>query len=565
MRSSSTGYWILLCLLAFFFIGYVIYPFGVAISESLSSHGTFSLDNYVQLVSPSNRGNWEAVANSVTVSLLSVLFSAVVGLLFAFVFTQYDFPLKGLLSLIAILPIGLPPLVGVISFMFVFGEGGIIPRVCQIIFRTESVPFSLNGIPAIVTVHVYSFYVYFYLFASSALRQLDGSLLEAAAGLGSSTWKTLWRVVAPELRPAVFGASILTFMTSMASFSAPFLLGGGRRFMTTQIYSTKLNGELSLAAAQSILLTLASVAFFIALRTSERRTEGVRATKGVGKVRPLRTSSAVRWISLVLCTVILFLELLPILAIVVISFVREGTWTWQLVPTSFTLANYEKLLSDPHIFEPIRNSVAMSAGALIAGLIIGVPAAYLVTKRARGTLRTVLDVLVSLPYAIPGTVVAIALILTLSRPTMISGYAVLVGTVWIVPIAYLIRTYPLIVRSTGAALGQFDDTLMEAAASFGAGALRRFRKIALPLLLPGIVSGALLCLIATLGEFVSSILLYTYDNRPISVEIFSQLRSYNFGAAAGYSVVLLLLIAFLVVLANRIVKRFSFRVEGINF
>jgi iron(III) transport system permease protein len=223
------------------------------------------------------------------------------------------------------------------------------------------------------------------------------------------------------------------------------------------------------------------------------------------------------------------------------------------------------LINDPHIFEPVRNSVIMSAGTLLFALVIGVIGAYVVTKGVTGRLRILLDVLITLPYAIPGTVIAITLILTLASPTVVSGYAVLVGTFWILPIAYLIRTYPLIVRSTAASLEQFDDTLMEAGASFGAGILRQFRKIALPLILPGIVSGSLLCLIATLGEFVSSILLYTYETRPISVEIFSQLRSYNFGAAAGYCVVLLVLITVLIMLGDRLVRRISLHSEGINF
>ena len=565
MRPSRGLHFIPLCLLAFFVIGYVAYPFGVAIGESLSVNGAFSFDNYLQLISTSSKGNWQAVANSIFVSLLTVVFSGVVGVFFAFVFTQYDFPLRRLLSRLAILPIALPPLVGVISFMFVFGEGGIIPRVLQIVLNTDQVPFSLEGMAAIVVVHVYSFYVYFYLFASSTLQQLDASMLEAAANLGSSTWTTLRRVVAPELRPAVIGASILSFMASMASFSAPFLLGGGRRFMTTQIYSTKLNGELSLAAAQSILLTLFSILFFIGLRLSERRTSGARGSKGAGKTRALETGKTLRYGSITLCLLLLLLEVLPIAAILMISFVREGTWTWQVLPTSFTTDNYLKLINDPHIFEPVKNSVTMSVGTLVLALVIGVTAAYLVTKGASGKLRILLDVFITLPYAIPGTVIAITLILTLASPTIVSGYTVLVGTFWILPIAYLIRTYPLIVRATAASLEQFDDTLMEAGASFGAGIIRRFRKIALPLILPGIVSGSLLCLIATLGEFVSSILLYTYDSRPISVEIFSQLRSYNFGAAAGYCVVLLLLITALILLANRLVRRFSLRAEGINF
>jgi iron(III) transport system permease protein len=125
-----------------------------------------------------------------------------------------------------------------------------------------------------------------------------------------------------------------------------------------------------------------------------------------------------------------------------------------------------------------------------------------------------------------------------------------VGTFWILPLAYVIRTYPLVVQSTSASLEQLDDSLLEAGQVFGAGVWRRFSKIAWPAVLPGIVAGSLLTLISALGEFVSSILLYTYSSRPVSVEIFSQLRTFNLGAASAYSVVLLLLILGFVFLAG---------------
>ena len=548
---------------AFVFIGYVVYPFGMTVAESLETDGGFSFSNYQQLLSPASRGHWEAVGNSVLVSLLSVVFAGILGLFFAVVFTQFDFPFKGILSGLAILPIALPPLVGVIAFMFVFGEGGIIPRLLQLLLHTEHVPVSLGGIAGIVAVHVYSFYVYFYSFASASLRQLDASLLEAAAGLGSSPWNTFRRLIIPELKPALAGASILTFMASMASFSAPFLMGGGSRFMTTQIYATKLNGEMTLAAAQAVLLALASVAFFVGLRLMERQRSTAMRAKGAGKIRVLRVSSRWRNSFVALSVLLLSLELLPILAIVVISFVPEGSWTWQIVPTTFSIENYSNLLGEPRVFEPVRNSLIMSGVALGAGLLIGVTAAYLVTKRVRGRAGTVMDVLLTLPFAVPGTVLAISFILSFDHPNLFGGFTILVGTVWILPLAYLIRTYPLITRSTAAVLENFDDSLTEAAASLGAGPFRSFGRVVLPIILPGVLSGSVLCLITTLGEFVSSILLYTYATRPISVEIFSQLRSYNFGAAAAYSVFLILLITCLISLSNIVLRRFSRRSEGI--
>jgi len=564
-RVPSLFYVVSLGLLAFVFVGYVIYPIAVTIYNSLLVDGAFSFGHYRDLLNPGNVANFEAVWNSVLVSMLSVVFSGLIGVLFAFAFTQFDFYFRNSLSRLVILPIALPPLVGVISFLFVSGESGILPRLLKEAFMMEEVPFYLDGMAAIVVVHVYSFNVFFYLFVSTSFRQLDPSLVEAASSLRSPTWNTFRRIIVPELRPALIGASVLTFMASMASFSAPFLFGGKKLFLTTMIYSTKLNGEIDLAAAQSMLLMLVSVAFFLVLNMTSRSTTYGRRSKGAVAPRPIQIGNVTRTILIACALLLLVIELLPILTIFLISFAREGSWTWQLLPTAYTVDNYLQLLSDPRVFEPIRNSLLMSLITVVGAVVVGVTAAYLATKGALRRFRFVIDVVVTLPFAIPGTVIAISLILAFNTPTMFSGYSILVGTFWILPLAYFIRMYPLVVRSSAAALEQLDDSLMEVAETFGAGIVRRFRKIVLPIILPGVVSGSLLIMIAALGEFVSSLLLYAYSSRPISIEILSQLRVYNFGAAAAYCVVLLLLILLLIFLANQITRRLHSQTHGFSF
>jgi len=200
------------------------------------------------------------------------------------------------------------------------------------------------------------------------------------------------------------------------------------------------------------------------------------------------------------------------------------------------------------------NSVTMSVLTVAATLIVGTSVAYLITKGPLRRQRLLFDALATLPYAVPGTVIAISLILAFNTPTVFTGGEVLVGTFIILPLAYFIKMFPLVVRSTSAALTQVDDSVLEAAETFGAGTMHRLRKVLVPLIWPGIVSGGLLVMITALGEFVSSILLYTYSNRPISVEILAQMRTYNFGAAAAYSVLLLVLILLLTVVAQRLSK-----------
>jgi iron(III) transport system permease protein len=535
--------------------GYVLYPIGSLLAESVRGPEGVSFRHYASVLDPSAAGNREAIINSVVVSLLSVVGSGIIGTLLAFVLTQVRFPLRRVAEAVAVLPVALPPLVGVLAFLFVFGESGVIPRSLGLLFGVSPSLFAIDGIPAIVVVHMYSFSVYFMLMGADALRRIDGSLLEAGASLGAGTLTVFRRVLLPHLRPALVGASLLTFMASMASFSAPLLYAGAHRFMTLQIYTSKLNGELDLAAAHSAVLAAISIGFFIVLGFLQRRAAGGDRTRGAPR-RALMDLP--RWVTgtLLACGgAILVFDLLPVIALALISFAREGSWTWQILPGAYTLDNYRALFDDPAVFLPVGNSLVMTLLAVCGAVIIGVPAALLTARLGGRSLRMAGDLFFTFPYALPGTVVAIGLLLAFSRPTIMTGGAVLVGTFWILPLAYVVRTYPLVIRSTAASLALVDPSLGEAAASMGAGGVRTFVRVTALLVLPGVVSGAVLVAVAAVGEFVSSILLYTYASRPVAVEILAQVRSMNFGAAGAYSVLLLGVILAIVGVGGWITRR----------
>lgn len=527
----------------------VLYPAGATLSESLTSGGRFSLENYRNLFDPSNRVNLEAVGNSVWVSIVSVLLGGAAGLFLAFVFTQFRFPLRTVLSRLAVLPVALPPLVGVIAFLFVFGETGIIPRGLQILFGSAGPLLAAGGMGGVILVHVYSFHVYFYLFSSAALGNLDGSQLEAAAGLGSGPWRTFLRVVLPELRPGLLAAAALTFMSSMASFTAPLLFAGGKHFITLQIYASKLNGDVDIAAAQSVFLTGVSLLFYLFLTLGPARAPAY-ARKGAAVQGLVSPGVLARRLMIAAALTILAVELLPVIAILVLSLAQEGSWTTQWIPSAYTTANYTELFTDPARLTPVVNSLSMAFLALAGSLLFGIAGAFLVSGTRHRAAGTWANVALTLPYAVPGTVVALALILAFNRPLLPGLPGVLVGTFWILPLAYFVREYPVVLRSVSASLEGLDASLLEAAAGLGAGPLLSFRAVSLPLLLPGIISGGVLVLIGSLGEFVSSILLYTYDSRPVSVEILAQLRLFNIGAAAAYSVLLMLVIVILLRLSG---------------
>ena len=484
------------------------------------------------------RDEWLALWRSVWTSLASVGLAALVGVPLAFAFERSEFPGRRLLSAAAALPVALPPLVGVIAFLFLYGESGFATRAVQALLGLEQPPWHLLGPAAILLVHTYSMYVYFYLFTRAGLARLDGAVLEAAASLGASPARTLWRVTLPLLRPSLLGASLLTFMTALASFSAPYLFGGNFRVMTTQIVASKLNGELAAAQVETLLLAAVALVALWVLRRLER-TAAIPGSSGVRGTAPARKRPARQGVRIALALSaagLAILFLLPHAVLFLISFVPPFTWTNEPFPPALWLGNYRGLL-DPERLQPIVNSLWMAVVSTAAALALGFAAARIATRRSGPAARAV-EALVALPWAIPGTVFAVAMATAWSVHSPWTLRFVLIGTPWILPLAYLVRSLPVTGRAALAGMRQLDPALEDASASLGAGPSRTLLRVVLPLLRPALAAGAGLAFLAAFGDFVVSIVLYTYDTRPISIEILSALRLQDLGLAAAYGVLL---------------------------
>jgi len=527
-------------LLLVFLLWLVIYPLILVLVEGFQDSSGWTLE-YLRLFF-GRRNEAQALWGSLWISVATVVLAAAIGIPLAFLFWRYDFPGRRVLGGLVALPAVLPPLVGVIAFLFLYGESGFASLLVQRVLRLDEAPWRLQGATAILLVHAYSMYVYFYLFTRTGLASLDGAVFEAAASLGAGRWRTLRRIVLPLLYPALAGGALLTFMTSLASFSAPYIFGGGFRVMTTQIVATRLNGDDQLAMIETASLTLLALVALLLLRGARVVENPAGGRKGVP---PALVSIRRRWfrwfVGALGCGLVLGL-LLPHLTLLLVSFVPVGTWTTEPLPPAYTWRNYLTLIDDPVRARPLLNSIWLAATATLAAVIIALAAGVLSVRR-RVMVGGVIQALLALPWAVPGTVFAIALATAFSVHAPLAGRVILVGTLWILPLAYLVRNLPITSRAVSAGLRALDPSLDEAAATLGAGRWRTLRRVTLPLLRPALVAGASLAFVTAFGDFVTSIMLYTYDTRPISLEILSSLRQSDVGVAAAYGVVLMLVSA----------------------
>lgn len=552
MNRRRLGSYAVIAALILVLWGYVAGPMLATFEQSVSGPGG-GAGVYSTFFNFRTGAQGASMLGSLVISVLSVVTSGVMGVFLAVLLKRWDFPFRRVCQVLVLVPIALPPLMGVEAFVLLYGIGGTFPQLLGMLFGRNPNTFAVDGIAGVLLVHTLTMYPYFYLTVAAALEQSDDSLEEAAYSLGASRLQTWTRVLLPMLTPAIVAGSLLTFMSSMASYTAPLLFHVDT-VMTQQIVIAKLNGQLGLASAVSVMLAIISVVFLILLQMYEKRAAYATLSKGGARKRRRVTSPLWRAVLVAVATISTVFLGLPIAMIFVLAFSVNGSWRTSPLPSDYTLQNFSTLFTDPRHWRAVTTSIEMSAIAVVGTILLGLAAAYVMARvRFRG--KGVMDIAIMLPWALPGTVVAINLITAFANRSVFALGSVLVGTFAIVPLAYFVRFSPLVFRSTTAALAQLDKGIEEAARSLGATWWYAFRRVVLPLLYRGIAAGALLVFVNGVGEFVATILIYTPQYRPLSIAINDELYYANYGTAASLGVVQVVLVLAAVILMHRLDER----------
>jgi iron(III) transport system permease protein len=247
----------------------------------------------------------------------------------------------------------------------------------------------------------------------------------------------------------------------------------------------------------------------------------------------------------------------PHLHIALESFIKPGAWFLEVLPPRYTLENYAAIFRDPGFLRPVAVSLKACGAAAGATAGFGLLGAWLIARR-RFPGRRLAAMLIMLPWALPGTVVAINLLQAFDRPSFLTLGTRIHGTIAILALAYFIRYIPLTYRSTLASIETLDPNLELAALNLGATPKRTLLAVTLPLVAPGLFAGTLLVFVTALGEFVSSVLLCVSETMPIAVKIYDLLRV-RYEMAAAYSVLLMGLILLTLVFSSKVLKTGAMR------
>lgn len=529
----------------------VVYPLWQVFFRSFLEAGAFSLKSYRKVFS--NPTYYRALVNSVWVSFATAALCVVLGTLLAFLVIRTDLPFKKSLRALLVLPYTLPSFFAAIAWIQLLGPQGYLARFVLQLFGWESAPwniYSAGGIVFVLTVH---YFILVFITVAGALERMDASLEEAACASGAGTYRIMREITLPLVLPAILAGGLLAFIGALANFGIPALLGMRARFfvLTTSIYYALAIPDFGLATALSGMLVLVAL-FSIAIQFWIQKGES-RYTVISGKaVHPSELKLRAAKYPLFFCTAafVFFISVLPVLSMVLTALLQY--WGAPLTTASLTLQNFAYVLKFEAARRAIANSLFLAAAAATVTMFVGVIISYMHVKaRLRGS--RLLDFLATIPYAVPHTVLAIAMILAYARPP-VSLY----GTLWIILVAYLAVYLPFAVRTTHATLQQVHDSLEEAARVSGAKLFPRLRDIVLPLARPGMIAGWILVFMPALRELTVSILLYTYRTETIGIVVYNlQDAGYREIAAALASIVIGLLIV-----GNVAIRRLTGGVAG---
>src|SRR6266545_4221437 len=481
----------------------VIYPLWQVLFRSFLDAGVLSLKSYQKVFSyPSY---YRSLLNSVWISCATGAMCMIVGTLLAFLVIRTDLPGKRTLRTLLVLPYALPSFFAAIAWIQLLGPQGYLARIFFHFSGWDTAPwniYSAGGIVFVLTVH---YFILVFITVAGALERMDASLEEAARASGANTFQIMSKITLPLVLPAILAGGLLAFIGALANFGIPALLGMRARFfvLTTSIYYALAIPDFGLATALSSMLVLVALVT-MALQFGIQRGES-RFTVISGKaVHPseLKLRRIRHPLFLMTSVLVVFISILPILSMVLTAVMRY--WGAPFTAANLTLQNFAYVLR----FEAAQRAIMNS-------MFLGTVISYLHVKaKLRGS--RVLDFLATIPYAVPHTVIAIAMILAWARPP-VSLY----GTLWIILVAYLAVYLPFAVRTTNSTLQQVHDSLEEAAKASGAKLFPRLRDIILPLTRPGMIAGWILVFMPALRELTVSILLYAYHTETIGVVVYN--------------------------------------------
>ncbi len=483
----------------------------------------------------------QALFNSLKLATGTMITSSIIGVTYAFFLARVKVKVNRLIFItLGTLPLVMPPFIGSYSWVMLFGRNGAITQFFNT-FLGISIPsiYSLGGMIFAMTV---TRWPYVFLMTYGALAIGDRYLEESAEIMGASGFYRFRTLTLPLVFPAIAAGAVVVFMRAIGNFGTPAILGGNKYVLPTLI-NFQISGYNNFNAASAIAIVSIMISLLVLLfsRWLKSRHDYITVTSQSSQLK-LHDKPALNIIGTIVVILIIFVSLLPQMIMLMGSFAE--TWVGTALPTKWSLLNYRTVFNRNLI--AMKNSFTLVIIATFVATLMGTMLAYIsAKKRFKG--KIVIDLVVMLPFLIPGIVLGVAVL-----SAFITGPLVLVGTGAILIIAYIIRWMPYNYRSGLSSLEAMDKNMEDASSICGATWLYTTKRITIPLIMPGVVAGAIITFITLLGELSATVILYSARYKTITIAIYEYLISNLYGPAFAMATLLFLIVFILIFLLNKV-------------
>ena len=502
---------------------------------------SYTIQNYIKAYV--DKEFYFLLLNSIYYGLGTCTLTFLIGTFLSWVSERTNTPLKKLFVLMSLIPFIIPGILSTISWILLLSPKiGLINIVIKQALGLENAPFNIYSMWGMIWAEAIHLYPLVFLLMSAAFRNMDTSLEEAALTAGSSTFATFWRVTLPLMRPAMFSVLLINFVRGIEAFEVPALIGVPAKIsvFTTKIFLAihQFPSDFGLAGAYAVTLLAISTTGVIIYGRITRREERYATVTGKGYRPRVIDLGGWKYVTLGISFLIFFLAvILPVFVLLWSSFIPYYGVPSRELMAKMTLANFQYILNYPLAMTAFKNSFYLSVGsATLVMLLTSIIAWITVKTKLPG--RALLDNMTFIPIAMPGIVLGVSLIwvyLTLPIP--------IYGTIWVLLLAYITKFMPYGIRAASASMIQINKELEEASLTAGGTWFQTFRKVILPLLMPGFTAGWIYISIIALRELSTSILLYSYNSTVLSIMAFDLWEGgqYTYVCALGVLMVLLLI------------------------
>lgn len=531
--------------LVWFIVAFLIYPNINIVYHTFFADGKFSI-RAIEKIFTSARAV-KGLKNSFLLAFTIMITSNILGIFVVLVTEYFDIAGSRFLSVVYKIPMVFGGVVLANGYLFSYGANGFLTRMLREVFPQMD-PYWFSGYLAVVFVMTFACTTNHLIFLRNALMNIDYQTVEAARNLGAGSFYILRRVVFPVLKPVLLTCTIMLFQTGLMAVSAPTMVGG-RDFQTIGpmiLTFSERTSSRDIAAVLSLILGIAEMALLYVSIRIERKGNYVSVSKVKTPLQKQKITN--RGINVVihgLAYLLVVIYLLPLLAVVLFSFTdRYCITNGEFDPARLTLKNYMEVLTDSAAYKPFLTSIIYSALSALLVIVIVLICLRLILKY-RNKATALLEYLLHIPWFVPPVMFALGMIITFDLPHWIMFNQPLVGTVFIMLIAYSVVMIPYTLRMLKSAFASFDTNLEDAAQNLGASGIRTFLQIVLPCIMPVVLAVFAINFNGKLSDYDISAFIYHPLYPPLGVVIKNNVSNNIEGDAQAlnlvYSVILMII------------------------